>query len=233
MNIIETTAPIGIDELKKYFANKETAFIIDYANSELKGQKLLTYISNLDLPIDVVNFDHEFIKDYFESSSIVSIPSLENEAILILFEYKGILDQLEYGDFIKENEEILLYWKNRLDSLSLFNLHTIESDELGEYVKSFPSDQTADLKGVNFISLLKHETFYEWFKIINEDELVFYTRYFDDYMFKGSNLYSYWANENNPMFLLTWGIASGEVNEDEYVDAKQKDFEEIKNATLA
>jgi len=30
-------------------------------------------------------------------------------------------------------------------------------------------------------------------------------------MFKGNNLFSYWANENNPMFLLTWGIASGNI----------------------
>lgn len=233
MNIIETTAPIGIDELKKYFANKETVFIVDYANSELKGQKLLTYISNLDLPIDIINFDQDFVKDYFESSSIVSVPSLEHEAISILFEYKRILNTEEYQDFIKENEQILLHWKTRLDSLSLFNLYTIQSDELAEYVKSFPSDETTDLKGVNFTSLLKHESFYEWFKTINEDDLIFYNRYFDDYMFKGSNLYSYWANENNPMFLLTWGIASGEVNGNEYVDAKQKDFEEIKNVTPA
>ena len=47
MNVIETTAPIKIEELKKYFADKETFYVIDYANSDLKGSKLLTYLSNL------------------------------------------------------------------------------------------------------------------------------------------------------------------------------------------
>ena len=29
-------------------------------------------------------------------------------------------------------------------------------------------------------------------------------------MFKGKNLYSYWANKNNILFLQTWAVASGE-----------------------
>ena len=28
-------------------------------------------------------------------------------------------------------------------------------------------------------------------------------------MFRGKNLYSYWANENNPLFLITFGISEG------------------------
>jgi hypothetical protein len=34
-------------------------------------------------------------------------------------------------------------------------------------------------------------------------------------MFKGKNLFSFWANENNPLFLLTWGIANNIHNERE------------------
>ena len=55
-------------------------------------------------------------------------------------------------------------------------------------------------------------------------------------MFKGQNLYSYWANENNPMFLLTWGIANGIVTKEQY-DASvatslleiQKEIQELEN----
>ena len=54
MNIIETIVPISIDNLKKYFTDKNTSFIIDYNNSSLKGNKFLTYISNLDVPCDVI-----------------------------------------------------------------------------------------------------------------------------------------------------------------------------------
>lgn len=212
MNIIETTAPISIDHLKKYFVNKDIFFVIDYATSELKGQKLLTYISNLDLPVDVVNFDDEFVKDYFYSPTIVNLTSLEYKAIQILFEYKNILDTNENTDFISSNKEILETWKRKLDSLSLYNMYTINTEEFKDYAKSFPHDANESLDGINFVSLLKHEIFFEWFANINEEELAFYTSYFDNYMFKGKNLYSYWAHENNPMFLLTWGISSGTID---------------------
>jgi len=52
-NIVETTAPIAIEDLKKYFADKETFYLINYKDSELKGEKLLTYLSNLDVPADI------------------------------------------------------------------------------------------------------------------------------------------------------------------------------------
>ena len=230
MEIIETTAPISIEELKKYFSNKDTFFVIDYDKSELKGQKLLTYISNLDLPVDVINYDQELIKDYFYSSSIVSLASLEFEAISILFEYKGITQTSDYEDFISRNSEILEVWKKKLDSLTLYNMYTVDAPEFKEYVERFPKNSDESLEGVNFISLLKHVPFFEWYASINEDDLEFYTSYFDNYMFKGHNLYSYWANENNPMFLLTWGIASETVNSEEYVLAKQKNIEELKDA---
>ena len=49
-----TIAPIPLEDLKEYFANKELTFLIDYENSTLKGEKFLTYLSNLDVPCDVV-----------------------------------------------------------------------------------------------------------------------------------------------------------------------------------
>lgn len=232
MEIINTTAPIAIEELKKYFVNKETFFVIDYENSDLKGQKLLTYLGNLDLPIDIVNFDLNLVQDYFLSTNLVSIPSLEEIAISILFEFKKISETNDYQEFIETNNEILELWKSKLDSLTLYNLYTIQTSDFQNYVESFPKNNTNDLKGINFISLLKNESFFEWFKIIDEDTLSFYETYFNDYMFKGKNLYTYWANENNPMFLLTRGIASGDVIGKDYFEAKTKSIEELKDVTL-
>lgn len=227
MNIVNTTAPIAIDELKKYFADKQTFFVVDYKESDLKGQKLLTYLSNLDLPVDLINIDDELLADYFHSSTLVSVPALEEAAIDILFEHKGIVKNSKYSDFVKKNSEVLDAWKSKLDSLTLYNLYTVSSDELKEYAQSFPVSEMNSLEGINFISLIKHESFFEWFKTVNDDELVFYKNYFDEYMFKGQNLFHYWANENNPMFLLTNGIASGAVKGEEYFNAKQKSLEEL------
>lgn len=205
MNVINTTAPIALDQLKKYFEDNQTYFIIDYGSSELQGDKLLTYLGNLDLPCDVINFDQEFVGDYLRTQMLVNIPSLE--AVVI-----AMLGKLKIGEEV-DNKEELLSWERKVDSLTLFNMYSVNSEEMQDWVRQFPEDDTKDLKGINFISLLKNEDFYLLFKKINQDNLTYFSSYFNDYMFKGNNLFSYWANENNPMFLLTWAIASGNIQE--------------------
>lgn len=229
MKIIETTVPISIENLKKYFIDKEVSYVIDYQNSSLKGKKFLTYLSNLDLPTDIKNPDLELVKEYLHSISLLNVSSLENIVIDILFEFKNISKENKYKNFINENKDIISKWREKLESLSIFNLYSINSDEFKDYAKSFPSDDTNSLDGINFVSLLKHERFYLFFKNINNDIVKFYTHYFEDYMFKGKNLFSYWSNENNPMFLLTWNTIDGKGKE--YINARNKDKEIIKNVS--
>jgi len=228
MDIIETTAPISIENLKKYFTNKDTFYIIDYSKSEMKGSKLLTYLSNLDLPTDIKEPNFELIKDYFNSISLVNINSLENIAINILLQYKGLVKENNYKNFIEQNLEIISKWSDKLDSLIIYNAYIINSDLLKNYAKTFPKDDTKDLTGINFISLLKHERFYCFYNKLNKN-IKFYTHYFNDYMFRGKNLFNFWSNLNNPMFLLTLAVSQGK-NED-YITAKNQDKELIKNVT--
>lgn len=228
MNLTHVIAPIPLEELKKYFVNKDIFFVIDYSQSQLKGSKFLIYLGNLDLPVDVVNFDNELLKEYFHSSNIVNIDALETVAIEILFEYKGISDSNFYKEFIEENIEILEIWKSKLDSLTLYNLYTVSDDSLKNYVTSYPENKTNSLEGINFLSLIRHEKFFEWYQKVDESSLFYYSTYFNEYMFKGKSLYSFWANDNNPMFLLTFGIATGFVKPAEYAEAIRINTEELK-----
>ena len=41
-------------------------------------------------------------------------------------------------------------------------------------------------------------------------------------MFKGKSMFSFWANENNPLFLLTYGISEGLVDAKIYNEAKRQ-----------
>jgi hypothetical protein len=208
--VITTTAPIAIEYLKEYFADKETAYVIDYANSELKGEKLLVYLGNLDLPADI-KFEtsedlEEMVLAYASSTFIVNIKSLE-------FAMLNLLLKNEIGFPLTDELQVLLdHWSIRIRSLLLYNLHTVNLEEFNTFVDAATKDDTDSLVGVNFVSLLKYE---ELGNIIvgddnNLDECINYTKYFNDYMFKGKNLYSYWANPNNILFLQTWAVASGE-----------------------
>lgn len=232
MNIIKTKAPIGIEELKIYFQDKDTFYHIDYKESELKGEKLLTYLSNLELPCDLIFSDAadqlELLKEYFHFNHVLSVQSLELRAIDILFQYKGILE-IRDQDFIEANKDIIAEWTSKLDSLTLYNMWMIDDEEFKDFVKSHPENETASMGGINFVSLLKHEIFYSFYNMIGEVQ--FYSTYFNEYMFKGNNLYYYWANENNPMFLLTWGIATGNLNNEEYTAALKADDSNVPFST--
>ena len=236
MNIVETIAPISLDNLKKYFNDKTTFFVINYKDSSLKGTKLLTYLSNLDIPSDI-DFSgcssdecYDMIKEYLHSSMIVNVHTLESSVINILHQAKQLVP-LQDKEFIEQNKDILNKWISKLESLSLYNMHIISDDMFKEFVSSFETDDSSELEGVNFISLLKHQNFYSFYNNTYKNSLKFYTHYFNDYMFKGKNMYSYWANENNPLFLLTYGIAEGVVEGDSYNSHKQKTIEELENVT--
>lgn len=216
MNIVETTAPIDLQELKLFFSDKETFYMIHYEDSTLQGAKLLTYLGNLEIPCDIgfttqEGFD-EMTKCYLEANFIVDIPILKERVTDILLQMKGMVE-LSEEEFINANLDILKSWAKKLDSLSLYNLYTINAESFKDYVTSFPEDDTKDLTGINWVSLLNHERFFMFYGNVIEEHKTYYKSYFNEYMFKGNNLYSYWANENNPMFLLTHGIATGTLQE--------------------
>lgn len=226
--VIETKAPIDIEDLKKHFTNKEVSFLIDYEKSDLKEEKLLTYLSNLDLPCNIKNGDYDLLKAYFHSTSIVNINHLEEWAIDILHIYKNVDPTYYHGShskFISENLEIVEKWVKKLDSLSLYNLSIIKEGAFIDYLNQHPKDDTDDLEGVNFISILKNTRFFQYYGKVKDSNLTNYTKYFNDYMFRGKNLFEYWANPNNPLFLLTLDTLQG--NHKEYLKAKEKDVAPI------
>jgi hypothetical protein len=235
MNILNVSAPIAIEDLKKYFTDKTTFYNINYAESKLRGSKLITYLSNLDLPVDIeLNVSdeekYELIKDYMNSPMLVNIESLEFAVISILEEAKG-LNQYGHKIFIEQNQELIDRWISKIDSLTLYNMFIINSEETKQFAESFPLDETQDITGVNFISLLKHPEFYSLYHKIDESKLKFYKNYFNEYMFKGKNMYSFWANQNNPLFLLTFGIGSGDVTAEQYVEARNQSIQGLENVT--
>ena len=228
MSIIKTPAPIDISDLKKYFVDKETFFEIDYAASTIREEKLLVYISNLDLPCDIkVDNDddaQELVRCYLESNFLVTLPSLEQLTISLLLQHKGI-EEVVNPEMLTALGPQLDSWIQKLDSLPLFNMYCINDEELQEWVKSENEENdTADLTGVNFVSLLKYEGFYQFYEKIDSTP-TYYSKYFNEYMFKGNNLFSYWANENNPMFLLTNAIAQGQIDTQNYIKCVETDTE--------
>ena len=230
MNVIQTSAPIKLEDLKKYFEDKTTFFVVDYSQSTLKADKLLVYLSNLDIPCDIklpVGDDlQELITCYLTSNFIVNIPSLEKITISLLKQHKELLE-VENQELLSILKPHLDSWTSKLESLAIYNMYIIDDDSLKQWVTTeHETDDTTSLDGVNFVSLLKNQDFFDFYqRMITVPK--YYSGYFNEYMFKGYNLYNYWANENNPMFLLTYAISSNQLDIAEYVACSNKSKKEL------
>jgi hypothetical protein len=233
-NVIKTIAPISLDDLKVYFSDKSTRYLIDYKNSKLQEQKILTYLSNLDLNCDIEIEDFKdpvnakLLQTYFASTTLVNIPTLERAAMGVLFEYKGLIEPGHFSDFIKENLELVKSWVQKLDSLVLFNTYTINDEAAKQEVRNYPEDDTDSVQGINWVSLLKNQEFFYFYQILDVSNLRYYSRYFSENIFKGRNLYSFWATEKNPMFLITWGILEEKINSKEWQELLSQATQELK-----
>ena len=225
--MIESIVPIELKDLKKYFEDKTETYLLDYENSTLKGAQFLTYLSNLDIPCDIKNMNEELISEYLKSQMLVSIPKLEKEIIAVLFEHKGLTKTDKYKSVIEENKEILDKWAGKLESLPLYNMSIVGEGAFNDFVESYPKDETEDVRGINFVSLLKHKEFYSYYQMPKENIVKNYTKYFKEYMFKGKSLFEYWANASNPLFLMTWAVAEGKFDSKEYNKRKMEGVQNL------
>lgn len=241
--IKNTIAPIPLEDLKSYFEDKSITFIIDYNNSTLKGEKLLTYLSNLDVPCDV-NFkdvEHrevvEFIVDYMQTRMLVKLPSLELTVLQILLAninenqgalYKNkLLSFNEAKDFIQEYVEIVEKWMVAITSGSIYNLHCINDEGVKKSVEGFEKVDDDQFCGINYVNLYKYHDLYEIFPHVPVNERKFLTKQFEQPMFKGDPMYNYWFVPGNTVALISDAVAEGLWDSNKYKQLKEESLENV------
>lgn len=145
--IIESGAPLDIQDLKHVFNDRDSVYyLIDYDQSSLKEKGLLFYLSNLEIPGDIV-FSEETpledkfttIKSYMEISNLIDAPTLAATVASLLFRYKGLDEQVvenpifteEESDlFIEQNKELMDRWCLFMDSLFIYALYVFYQSEM-------------------------------------------------------------------------------------------------------
>ena len=208
--IIETSAPIPINDLKRKF-KENVQFVVDYDKSTFKGDTFLTYLTNLNLNCRVTfsskESQLELLKSYLNSALLVKFGEMEDLAINLLLFCRGELNFLDFDpeSFINENEEIIEQWLKRVLSLMVFALHINPSTKA--LVEQFEIDEDENLRGINFVQLIDHELFPNFFKSVEQRELSWNPMLFDKYCFAGKNLFHYFASKRNPLFIGLLAIA--------------------------
>lgn len=203
------TAPLSMSVLKDAVTRKlKDHLIIDVDNSDLKGTALLTYVTNLDIG---ASFKFESDQGYFDLLSaylkavmLHSLPQLERGVVEALGQIKGIEPEsgYDYTEFLCDPEVIPVVkrWLSIVESLSIYmacsGTNAASPDE-------FPEQSDRDLTGINFIKLIGHDMLPLLMDNASTNRLFYYTNFFDNAVFRGSVLKSYWEVKSNILYMMS------------------------------
>jgi hypothetical protein len=226
----ETTAPLPIEEIKEYFQDKEITFLIDYENSKIAEKIFLTYVSNLDIPVDLklrkdFPLDKTFalLDAYMDVKTISSVPFLNMIMVHVLLRAIGIdtsltiqspyLTDEQVDQFIETRKEKIGQWVHFLDSALLYMIYSYK--DLNEKLKveeSFPKIEDPNYVGLNVVNLLSVPGFMTcYYGSSPTPEMSFFTEQFTKYMFKGKSFFEYFNNEQNIFVPTLLSLVDGKL----------------------
>lgn len=212
MDLKKVTLPLSPEDMVEFFKDKDQYYMVDVAETQKKmtERAMLLYISNLGLKCGFDTVSPTMMKEYMVMKNFVEAPMLTaiHANILCFLKYQDIPYMLGLDDFdletiktfIEDNQDLVIEQCMFLDSFLLYILTCKDGAVM-------PADQNVDTElhdelGFSIIRLLTYEDFMIVFSrsIPPIEEQTYYTKYFDEYMFKGQNLFFY-ANAS-PMFGL-------------------------------
>jgi len=239
---VEVTVPLKVEELKQFIENKDdTFYYINYEKSDINEGVFFNYLSNLELPCDVIvenesySERESFIKTFMETKSIINTSSLNLNVARLVLEYRGIDTQAvfmnpifnakETRHFIEDNKELLEKWERFIESSLVYALYiTKDLDEKNDIKSITKQVDDSSYIGLNVINLFSVPSFLELFFLVPlKHEPAFFTRQFEEYMFRGQSLYEHFFNENNEMFALFLGQLKNDID-NELLNAALKEI---------
>ena len=213
--IISCTAPIQLDDLKKYFTDKSLNFHINYTNSVLQDKKLLVYLSNLGVPCDIILSDtfsfeerSNLLKQYMMLPLIIDVPLLNLAASLVIFKAKGYniedaypnpyFSEQEVNKFLIDYDDMIQKWIKFLDSCTIYAQKCIPELNSKEFlVGGIEIISDREYVGYSIVKLFSLSFFFHNYYKKPLGSLAYFEIQFEDYMFQGKNLYHYFATNHN------------------------------------
>lgn len=219
MEIIKGKAPLDFEDIGKLIQDENLKYMVQYDKSEIKGKELLVYLTNLDLEVDLeLSRDKEGIfkmmSAYFASDISCEISALDELAMAILLEYRGLdhrylfkeqcLTKEEMLEFSKEKENAdrLLNCSIFFDSMPLYMQYVIPKlSDMLDIHKNFRVIKEKRFVTSNVCSMVARPGFIDYYLTAEAPaEMVFFEHQFDDYMFRGKRLFWYLMESESESF---------------------------------
>ena len=213
--IKNVTLPLNVTQLKRFVEKKDCFYVVDYKRSELRDGIFLNYISNLELPAEVIFSDCSFEEKealfvaYLTGQNITMMDSLRLNIAQMLLQYReisteGIFGNLAFGPeerdvFIRKNISLLSRWESFIESTIVFACYCVQEFDLFSEIKDqIEQVDDAHFVGRNVVGLFSIPSFMEFFFLPGvRHRLKFFKPQFEEYMFKGKNLFEYYFCEEN------------------------------------
>lgn len=240
--IIETAAPISMENITKAIKDTEVALLIDYEKSLMKGRQLLVYLSNLNVACDIkfseaVTKQERFdlIVEYMNFRNLIGCESLAVTVATILGAIKGIdaiyyvvqnpvLKHDEIEEFIGQNKDLVNTWRILMDSMIVFTMAVSKKfkEAFGDPKYQYPVIDDANIVGNNFVQLFSLPVFLEQYYSVPGQHFYYFTKQFEEYMYATNNLYCHFMVEGNPLPTILEMMGSVEYDVEDLI----KSFEE-------
>ena len=217
--VISCTVPIEINKLQEYFNDKEYRFEINYNNSSLQKKEFLTYLSNLEIPSDLISpiqlsyeIKSSLLYEYMVFPAITLISTLNLAVSSIIFRAKGYdlkdaypnpyFSEKEADLFIEQNNEVIQKWITFLDSCTIYAQKSIpELNEMDFLTGGIETIEDRNYIGHNIVNLFSLDFFFHNYYSKELGTLYYFKYQFDDRMFKGLDLNYYFFTKHN--FLMS------------------------------
>ena len=217
--VISCTVPIEINKLQEYFNDKEYRFEINYNNSSLQKKEFLTYLSNLEIPSDLISpiqlsyeIKSSLLYEYMVFPAITLISTLNLAVSSIIFRAKGYdlkdaypnpyFSEKEADLFIEQNNEVIQKWITFLDSCTIYAQKSIpELNEMDFLTGGIETIEDRNYIGHNVVNLFSLDFFFHNYYSKELGTLYYFKYQFDDRMFKGLDLNYYFFTKHN--FLMS------------------------------
>jgi hypothetical protein len=177
----------------------------------------------------------ELVAAYMRSTtSLLDIEQLAREALAICCQHRDVIGYIDPDeqcddpdtigryyeklgpakDFIEENKEMVERWCVMLDSSVVFNFHCLNDDFFNKFIKeTFETIDDPDYVGINYVNLYALDWIGYYIGSIGnvgERPAKYFSNQFNEYRFKGKNMFHYFNTEANTLSVLSQVIAAGE-----------------------
>jgi len=210
--------PLTPTDMVEFFKDKNQAYLIDYHASlaNLSNPKfLLMYIANLGLNCNIDVITHELMDEYMRLKEFSEVQNLKITHANILglakhgdmfyTDHPHLWSIDECIDFATQHHSLLIPQMAFVNSIPLYMLTKLgagEGEEFGplhDTLITTVTDEQFDEIGYSVVKLFTIKDFLMAYLCTNIplSDQIYYTRYFDEYMFNGGNIFSYVFNDKS------------------------------------